>query len=220
MRGSLSSLCLFLSRCSLSGATAHTVPFCNISSSCREEPCLLFLAWHLRPGRVSLGWPWAASASELARPCYASWRRTTHLRGARRGLGGGRAGVLMTRGDTGLPARPHLFISPGRLSRLCGGTGVFVQLPRPRGNAPSHLGSRFLASRWGLCSRAGPSQVSGLQNTQAAVFSSHFMFGQGIVLNKKTEKQMGCGFQTLHLQHHDRNQESIHLMLRDLILHF
>lgn len=88
------------------------------------------------------------------------------------------------------------------------------------GNAPSHLGSPFLASTWSLCSSAGPSQVSGLQSAQAAVFSSHFMFGQGIVLNKKPEKQMGCGFQTSHLQHHDRNQESTHLMLWDLILHF
>lgn len=48
------------------------------------------------------------------------------------------------------------------------------------------------------------------------LLSSHFMFGQGIVLNKKTEKQMGCGFQTSHLQHHDRNQESTHLTLWDL----
>ena len=47
-----------------------------------------------------------------------------------------------------------------------------------------------------------------LQSIHAAVFSSHFTFGQGTILNKKTEKQMGCGFQTSRLQHHDRNQES------------
>lgn len=85
---------------------------------------------------------------------------------------------------------------------------MFMQLPIPWGSPPSHLGSPFLASRWSLCSRAGPSQASALQSIHAAVFSSHFTFGQGTILNKKTEKQMGCGFQTSCLQHHDRNQES------------
>ena len=51
-------------------------------------------------------------------------------------------------------------------------------------------------------------------------FPSHFTFGQDTILNKKTGKQMGCGFQTSRLQHHDRNQESTQLRLQDRILHF
>ena len=97
---------------------------------------------------------------------------------------------------------------------------MFMQLPSPWGSTPSHMGSPFLASRWSLCSKAGPSQVSSLQSIHAAVFSSHFTFGQDTILNKKTEKQMGCGFQTSRLQHHDRNQESTQLRLQERILHF
>ena len=88
-----SFLALLLFRSSFSRATTHMMPFCNLFSFCREEPSLIFLVWHQRPGCVSLGQPWAASASELAWPCYASWRGTAHLWGRGAGLGGGLAGV-------------------------------------------------------------------------------------------------------------------------------
>lgn len=79
LKSSDNFLILLLSRSFFSRAATHTMPFCNLFSFCRGEPPLLFLAWFLWPGHITLGWPWAVLASELAWTCYASWRRTTHL---------------------------------------------------------------------------------------------------------------------------------------------
>lgn len=75
------------------------------------------------------------------------------------------------------------------------GLGVFAQLPQPRGE-PSVLPGVTLS---GLQVEFVLRLLSDSWHIHAAVFSSRFMFGQGIILNKKIEKQMGCGFQTSRL---------------------